>query len=43
MSQVVSMSGAFKDYIQATHEGVDDADLAFRLGNRNDRIEPENH
>ena len=41
LSQVVSMSAAFKRYIKATHEGVDDADHAFRLGNRYDRLTME--
>lgn len=37
LRQVVEMSTAFKSYIKATHEGIDDADYAFRLGNRYDR------
>ncbi len=38
LSQVVSMSAAFKDYITATHEGIEDADYAFKLGIRHDRL-----
>ena len=38
LSQVVSMSAAFKRYIKATHEGVSDSDYAFKMGNRNDRV-----
>jgi hypothetical protein len=38
LSQVVSMSRAFKDYITATHEGIEDADMAYKLGIRHDRI-----
>ena len=41
LSQVVRMSAAFKRYIKATHEGIDDADHAFRLGNRYDRLTTE--
>ena len=41
LSQVVSMSAAFKRYIKATHEGVDDSDHAFKLGNRYDRLTME--
>lgn len=41
LSQVVSMSAAFKRYITATHEGVDDSDHAFMLGNRYDRMATE--
>lgn len=37
LRQVVEMSTAFKTYIKATHEGIDDADYAYRLGNRYDR------
>jgi hypothetical protein len=38
LSQVVSMSAAFKEYITATHEGIEDADLAYKLGIRHDRL-----
>ncbi|KAK2808761.1 hypothetical protein FQN50_004433 [Emmonsiellopsis sp. PD_5] len=38
LAQVVSMSTAFKEYITSTHEGVEDADLAYRLGNRDDNF-----
>ncbi|PMD52866.1 P-loop containing nucleoside triphosphate hydrolase protein [Hyaloscypha bicolor E] len=38
LSQIVSMSSAFKDYITSTHEGVKDADLAYRLGLRDDKF-----
>jgi hypothetical protein len=41
LAQVVSMSGAFKKYIKATHEGYEDADLAYKLGNRHDRVKEE--
>ena len=37
LSQVVRMSAAFKKYITATHEGLEDPDHAFRLGLRHDR------
>jgi hypothetical protein len=30
------MSAAFKQYIKDTHEGLEDADLAMKLGNRDD-------
>jgi hypothetical protein len=36
LKQVVAISGAFKHYIKATHEGIEDADLAYKLGNRFD-------
>ncbi|KAF2111085.1 hypothetical protein BDV96DRAFT_500065 [Lophiotrema nucula] len=39
LQQVVSMSSAFKDYMKSTHEDVDDSDLAFRRGIRNDRFQ----
>ncbi|KAI0116462.1 hypothetical protein GGR51DRAFT_501417 [Nemania sp. FL0031] len=38
LSQVVSMSSAFKDYITATHEGIEDADMAYKLGIRYDKL-----
>ncbi|KAI1289047.1 hypothetical protein F5Y03DRAFT_64840 [Xylaria venustula] len=38
LTQVVKMSAAFKDYVTATHEGVQDADIAYRLGIRHDRF-----
>lgn len=38
LAQVVNMSAAFKEYITATHEGIDDADRAYRLGIRHDRL-----
>ncbi|KAI1174267.1 hypothetical protein F4777DRAFT_554436 [Nemania sp. FL0916] len=38
LSQVVSMSAAFKEYITATHEGIDDADMAYKIGIRQDRM-----
>ncbi|OAK94707.1 P-loop containing nucleoside triphosphate hydrolase protein [Phaeosphaeriaceae sp. SRC1lsM3a] len=43
LSQVVHMSAAFKTYIKATHEGMNESDLAFRLGNRYDEHENNNH
>ena len=39
LSQIVSMSAAFKDYITSTHEGIKDPDLAYRLGLRDDKFE----
>ncbi|RYC65182.1 hypothetical protein CHU98_g1061 [Xylaria longipes] len=36
LTQVVNMSAAFKDYIIATHEGLDDVDMAYKLGIRHD-------
>ena len=41
LAQIVGMSGAFKKYIKATHEGYEDADLAYKLGNRHDRVNEE--
>lgn len=38
LAQVVSMSTAFKMYIKATHEGYEDADYAYKLGNRYDGL-----
>lgn len=38
LSQVVSMSAAFKEYIIATHEGIEDADLAYKQGIRYDKL-----
>ncbi|KAJ8131274.1 hypothetical protein O1611_g2355 [Lasiodiplodia mahajangana] len=38
LSQVVSMSSAFKEYITATHEGIEDADMAYKLGIRHDKL-----
>lgn len=31
------MSTAFKDYITSAHQGMDDADLAYRKGHRDDK------
>ncbi|KAI1421819.1 hypothetical protein F5Y12DRAFT_787169 [Xylaria sp. FL1777] len=36
LAQVVNMSAAFKEYMTATHEGVEDADRAYRLGIRHE-------
>jgi len=41
LGQVVRMSGAFKEYITATHEGIEDADFAYKLGIRHDRLGTE--
>ncbi|KAH7396153.1 hypothetical protein BKA66DRAFT_566658 [Pyrenochaeta sp. MPI-SDFR-AT-0127] len=38
LRQVVSMSLAFRKYIKAAHAGMDDSDLAFKRGNREDRF-----
>jgi len=38
LSQVVSMSAAFKKYITSTHEGIDDSDLAYKHGDRDDKV-----
>ncbi|KAI1362713.1 hypothetical protein F5Y08DRAFT_261956 [Xylaria arbuscula] len=38
LAQVVNMSTAFKKYITATHEGIEDADRAYKLGIRHDRL-----
>ncbi|KAI0903084.1 hypothetical protein F4823DRAFT_629696 [Ustulina deusta] len=38
LTQVVNMSTAFREYITATHEGVEDADRAYKLGIRHDRL-----
>lgn len=40
LSQVVSISAGFKSYVKATHEGIEDSDMAFKLGNRYDWVEP---
>ncbi|KAJ8105713.1 hypothetical protein ONZ43_g7315 [Nemania bipapillata] len=42
LSQVVSMSTAFKDYITATHEGIGDSDMAYKLGIRHDGLGASN-
>ncbi|KAF2729989.1 hypothetical protein EJ04DRAFT_446105 [Polyplosphaeria fusca] len=39
LKQVVSMSSAFKDYMKSTHEDIDDADLAYKHGIRNDKFQ----
>ncbi|KAJ2995711.1 hypothetical protein NUW58_g1198 [Xylaria curta] len=39
LTQVVSMSTAFKKYITATHQGMDDVDMAFKLGIRDDKTQ----
>jgi hypothetical protein len=38
LSQVVSLSSAFKKYITSTHENINDADLAFKLEIRDDKF-----
>ncbi|ETN45992.1 uncharacterized protein HMPREF1541_00175 [Cyphellophora europaea CBS 101466] len=38
LRQVVAMSAAFRKYMTSTHEGMEDPDHAFRLGNRDDRF-----
>ncbi|KAI0809847.1 hypothetical protein GGR55DRAFT_679077 [Xylaria sp. FL0064] len=38
LTQVVNMSAAFKQYIIATHEDVEDADRAYKIGIRHDRF-----
>ncbi|KAI1155266.1 hypothetical protein F4825DRAFT_407951 [Nemania diffusa] len=38
LNQVVTMSSAFKNYITATHEGIGDADMAYKLGIRHDGL-----
>ncbi|XPT04388.1 hypothetical protein M3J09_013467 [Ascochyta lentis] len=38
LRQVVSMSSAFRKYITAAHEGMDDSVLAYKYGNRDDGI-----
>lgn len=38
LRQVVEMSAAFRQYMTSTHEGMEDPDHAFRLGNRDDRF-----
>ncbi|TGJ83182.1 hypothetical protein E0Z10_g5584 [Xylaria hypoxylon] len=38
LAQVVNMSTAFKKYITATHEGIEDADMAYKLGSRHDKL-----
>jgi hypothetical protein len=35
------MSTAFRKYIKDTHEGLGDAQMAFRLGNRKDKWMPK--
>ena len=41
LGQVVRMSAAFKEYITATHEGIEDADYAYKLGIRHDKLVTE--
>ncbi|KAH7077666.1 hypothetical protein BKA63DRAFT_489217 [Paraphoma chrysanthemicola] len=36
LKQVVSMSSAFRKYMKAAHEGMDDSALALKYGNRED-------
>jgi hypothetical protein len=38
LNQVVTMSAAFKKYITLTHEGINDSDLAYKYGDRNDKV-----
>jgi hypothetical protein len=35
--QVVSMSRAFKDYIRSTHDDMDESEMAYRSGLRDDK------
>lgn len=37
LRQVVLMSSAFRKYMKAANEDMDDSDLAFKEGNRDDR------
>ncbi|KAF3039787.1 hypothetical protein E8E12_009103 [Didymella heteroderae] len=37
LKQVVMMSSAFRKYMRAANENMDDSDLAFKEGNRDDR------
>jgi hypothetical protein len=37
LEQVVTMSSAFRKYMRAANENMDDSDLAFKEGNRDDR------
>ena len=41
LRQVVLMSSAFRKYMKAANNDMDDADLAFREGNRDDRAMSE--
>lgn len=36
--KIVTMSTALKNYIMATHKGMEDAYIAFKLGSRDDRL-----
>ena len=38
LKQVVTMSAAFKEYIISTHEGMEDAQIAYRKGLRDDTL-----
>ena len=38
LRQVVLMSAAFKEYMKATHDDLEDPDHALVLGNRDDRF-----
>lgn len=38
LRQVVLMSSAFRKYMRAANNDMDDSDLAFREGNRDDRV-----
>ena len=38
LRQVVMMSSAFRKYIEATHEGMNDSDRAQKFGDREDKV-----
>lgn len=37
LKQVVSMSSAFREYMKATHDGMDNSTWAYKHGNREDK------
>jgi hypothetical protein len=37
LEQVVSMSSAFRKYMKATRDGMDDSTWAYKRGNREDK------
>jgi hypothetical protein len=37
LRQVVSMSSAFRNYMKATRDGMDDSTWAYKRGNREDK------
>lgn len=38
LQQVVKMSSAFRRYMKATHKGMDESQIAYHHGNREDNV-----